>query len=81
LLSEGALSVNASSTINLMADATRGDLTFSSAARTAGVLNVNQWTGQANTGGTDDRVFITTQPSATFLKFTSRAVHLPVASR
>jgi autotransporter-associated beta strand protein len=63
----GALNVSASSTINLNADSTHGSITFASAALSAGVLNINNWSGQANTAGTDDHIFVTAQPSATFL--------------
>lgn len=63
----GALSLTASSTLNLTADSTPGTLTFSSTTWTAGTLTINGWTGTAWGSGTDDRIFITANPGAAFL--------------
>lgn len=42
------------------------DLVFSSAAYVAGSLTIENWAGTPD-GGTDDRIFITARPDATFL--------------
>jgi fibronectin-binding autotransporter adhesin len=68
----GALTLAASSVLQLQADATPGSLTFASANWTAGVLTIKGWSGVANlttpsTPGTDDRVFISSAPAADFL--------------
>lgn len=63
----GALTLTANSILNLSSGGTAGTLTFDSASWTAGNLTINNWTGTAGNAGTDDRIFVTANPGATFL--------------
>ncbi len=64
----GALSLTASSTINLVADSTHASLTFTSATGNSGVtLTINNWSGTAGQSGTDDQIFVSGTASAQFL--------------
>jgi autotransporter-associated beta strand protein len=66
----GTLTVNGTPSINLAAS---GSLVFSGATWTSGLLTINNWTGGAydpnvvNSGATGSAIFITTQPSDSFL--------------
>jgi autotransporter-associated beta strand protein len=61
--SVGALSLTASSTLNLVNDSSAVPITFSSASATAGTLTINGWQNNS----TRDEIIITSQPSAAFL--------------
>ena len=64
----GTLSLNANSILQMGTfNGTAKDLVFSSATRTGGLLSIANWTGTTS-GGTADRVFITSQPNAAFLQ-------------
>jgi autotransporter-associated beta strand protein len=61
----GALSLTANSTLNLHAGGAAGLLTFTSVATVTGgrTLTINGWSGSAGGAGTDDRIFITADPT------------------
>lgn len=63
----GQLSLTADSSLNLSPGGTAGALTFASAAWTSGTLTINGWTGTPGGTGSDDRIYITTAPEASFL--------------
>lgn len=63
----GGLTLAADSTITLGAGGTAGTLTFASGTRTGGRLTIQNWSGLAQNGGTDDRIFISSDPGADFL--------------
>ncbi len=63
----GILTLAANSVINLQAGGGAGVLTFSGGSRTGGFLTISNWTGTAGTTGTDDRIFITSDPGFAFL--------------
>lgn len=64
----GALTLSATSTLNLAPGGSAGIMTFASATASVGeVLNINGWSGSAGSAGTDDRIFITADPGATVL--------------
>lgn len=64
----GALSLSASSVLNLSAGGSAGSLTFDSAAWAGGTLTINGWTAPSGfngyMAGTDDRIFSTANPGA-----------------
>jgi autotransporter-associated beta strand protein len=62
-ISIGALSLTASSTLNLVNDSSGVSLVFSSASATGGTLTINGWQNNS----TRDEIIITSQPSAAFL--------------
>jgi hypothetical protein len=72
LTAAGALNVTAPSAITLTGTGSQ-DLHFDSATSNGSLLTINNWTGPAyqagvdNTGGTAERIFITSQPDGTFL--------------
>lgn len=63
----GQLSLTADSSLNLSPGGAAGALTFASAAWTSGTLTINGWTGTPGEEGTDDRIYFTVAPEATFL--------------
>lgn len=63
----GALTLTANSTLNLVADGTAGAFIFSPGSWTAGTLTINGWSGTAGAAGTDDRIFMFSNPGATIL--------------
>ena len=64
----GAMTLTANSVIQLEdVVAGSGDITFASATYSAGTLTIYDWTGVAGSGGTDDRIFITAEPTQAFL--------------
>jgi autotransporter-associated beta strand protein len=63
----GQLNLAAESALTLGAGGAAGRLTFSSAARTGGSLTIHNWSGSPFLSGTDDQLFIATDPGAAFL--------------
>lgn len=63
----GQLSLTADSSLNLSPGGSAGALSFASAAWTSGTLTINGWTGTPGEAGTDDRIYFTVAPEATFL--------------
>ncbi|MBE0541124.1 MAG: hypothetical protein IH623_07045 [Verrucomicrobia bacterium] len=59
----GQLSLTADSSLNLTPDGTAGQLTFASASYSSGTLLITGWTGTSGGVGTDDRIFITDDPT------------------
>lgn len=55
----GVLTLTAASTINLGTDGGNDDLTFSNLSDSGGSVVIYNWSGQAYTSGTDDRIFAT----------------------
>lgn len=63
----GALTLSADSIINLGGGGAAATITFASGSYSAGILTINNWTGNIYSSGTDDRIFFTADPGATFL--------------
>src|SRR5439155_4783500 len=76
------LATNSTSTVQLdPGNAAAGLLTFAANLPGGGALTINGWQGTAGRSGTDDRIFITSAPSADLLNAINFAGFSPRATR
>jgi autotransporter-associated beta strand protein len=66
-LNQGALTLTADSTLNLVDDGITSTITFSSASRSGGVLAIYGWSGVQGAGSDDDQIIISSAPDQNFL--------------